>query len=329
MKIPPKDIDNFILNIPKQVKAILLYGPDSGLVKIRSSLLEKSRNMVGKFNYDQIKNNPAILLDSLNTISLFGENLSQEKIIFIECPGTGFTESCSSMLKEVSYNGLLVFCAGDLGTDSLLRKFFEGQDNIAAIPCYQDDSVAISKLIQQIFKSKQISIEHSAIQLLMSCIAIGDRLLVINEIEKICLFLGEKKQVIESDLNGYLESQGEVNFDRLCYKMSLKETKELEPLLAKLQNEGHNLVSITRMLIRHFYRLYQVKHLITQGKTEQQAMASLFPPVFFKQVNDFSRSLKLWSDKELMSLLREFTELELISKQNPATAELILRNIMI
>lgn len=329
MKVLPKDIENFILNIPAKVKAILLYGPDSGLVRTRISLITKSRTISDKLHYDQIKNNPSILLDSLNSLSLFGENLAKEKVAIIECTGTGISESYSTMLKNPNYKGLLLFCAGDLGTDSALRKFFENNENIAAIPCYLDDAVAIGKLIQQILKQNQKTIDPKANQLLMNCIAIGDRMLIINEIEKICLFLADKKHIVEEDLQGYLESQGEVSFDRLCYKMSLKEIKELEPLLIKLQNEGHNLVSITRVLNRHFYRLYQVKTLIIQGKEEQQAMNSLYPPVFFKQVNDFTRSIKLWSDVALLDILKKLTKLELMAKKNPITAELMLKNIMI
>ena len=143
------------------------------------------------------------------------------------------------------------------------------------------------------------------------------------------MLLGNKKSVVEEDLQGYLDSQGEITLDKLCYRISLKELKELEPLLIKLQNAGHNLVSITRMIIRHFYRLYQVKHLITKGKTEQQAMASLYPPVFFKQVNDFTRSLKLWSDEQLLDRLKSLTELELMAKKDLVTAGLILKNMIL
>lgn len=329
MKISPKDIDKFILNVPKSIKAILLYGPDNGLVRIRGDLLGKTRSIAKKFNYDQIKNNPIVLLDTLSSIDLFGEDSSKEKMVSIECNGTNFAESCSNMLKTKIYQGLLVFYAGDLGPDSALRKFFESNNNVAAVACYKDDAVSITKLIQQIFRNKQINIEHSAVQLLVNSITIGDRMLVINEIEKICLFLGDKKKVVEDDLQGYLDSQGEVTLDKLCYKMSLKETKEIEHLLIKLQNAGHNLVSIIRIITRHFYRLYQVKHLIKTGKTEQQAMASLFPPVFFKQVSDFSRSLNLWNDKQLLARLNSLTELELMAKKDISTAGLMLRNMIL
>lgn len=329
MKIPPKDIDKFILNVPKSIKAILLYGPDNGLVRIRGDVLAESRNLAGRFNYDQIKNNPIILLDTLNSQSLFGEDSSKEKILSIECNGASFTEGFSRILKTPEYQGLLVFYAGDLGTDSALRKFFEVNNSVAAVACYQDDIASVSKLIQQIFKEKQISIDYSVVQLLVNSIAIGNRMLVINEIEKICLFLGDKKSVVEEDLQGYLESQGEITLDKLCYKISLKEVKEIEYLLVKLQNTGHNLVSITRMIIRHFYRLYQVKHLIEEGKTEQQAMASLYPPVFFKQVNDFTRSLKLWDKKQLLDRLKSLTELELLAKKDQEVAKLMIKHIIL
>jgi DNA polymerase-3 subunit delta len=329
LKIPPKDIDKFILNVPKSTKAVLLYGPDNGLVRMRMDLLRKARNLIQKFNYDQIKNNPIILLDHLSSQSLFLKDSSKEKMISIECNGAGFTESCRDLLKGKTYQGLLVFYAGDLGTDSALRKFFESNNNVAAVACYRDDAVSITVLIQQIFKKKQINIERSAIQLLVNSITTGDRMLIINEIEKICLFLGDKKSVVEEDLQGYLDSQGEVTLDKLCYKISLKEQQDLESLLIKLQNSGYNLVSIIRVIIRHFYRLYQVKHLITQGKTDQQAMSSLFPPVFFKQVNDFNRSLRLWDDKQLLTRLNDLTELEMLAKKDILTAELMFKNIVL
>lgn len=329
MKIPPKDIEKFIQNIPKAIKAILLYGPNNGLVKNRLSFLEETRTISNKFSYDQIKNNPTILLDTLNSTSLFGEESSKEKMVSVECNGAGFVQSCSNFLKSTKYQGLLVFYAGDLGTDSALRKFFESDSSVAAVACYRDDAVSISSLIQRIFRSKQMNIDHSVIKLLVSSIAIGDRMLVVNEIEKICLFLGDKKNILEEDLQEYLDSQGEITLDRLCYKISLKEVKEIECLLVKLQNSGYSLVSIIRMIIRHFYRLYQVKHLITQGKIEQQAMASLYPPVFFKQVNDFTRSLKLWDNNQLLDLLKSLTELELIAKKNLSTADLMLRSIIL
>lgn len=328
MKIPPREIEKFINNIPVKTKAILLYGPDLGLINIRVLQITKSRNLVAKFNYDQIKNSPELLLDELNSNSLFSSN-KMEKVIIIECNGSIFSENLNKILKELNFEGLLLFQGTDLGTDSPLRKFFENNNNIAAVACYHDDEANIAVLVQQIFKKNNKVLTSAVLKILVNSITHGDRMLITNEIEKICLFLGDKKNIIEEDLEKYLESEGEVNFDKLCFKMSLKEVNNLETLLIKLQNEGHNLISISRMLSRHFYRLYQVKKIINTGQTEQQAMNSLFPPVFFKQTNNFTKSLKLWSEKELLEFLKQLNQFELMAKKDSATGELILKNMMV
>jgi DNA polymerase-3 subunit delta len=323
VKIAVKDVEQFLKNIPKNIRSILFYGPDSGLVKARVDNLEKAYNLASKFKYEQIKSNPSLFLDSLRSISLFGEDSSKEKIAIIECSGATIVEPVLSVIKEGNYKGLVVFYAGELGPDSSLRRCFENNPNIAAIACYVEDQVGVARIIQQQLKAEQMTCENGFVQFLSNYIAIGNHALVMNEIEKIFLFLSDKKHVVIDDLKGFLQAQGEVTFDKLCYQASLRQ--ECDQLLDKLQSEGHNLVSISRMLMRHFNRLYQVKLLIEQGKTEQAALDSLQPSVFFKQVNDFSKSLKLWTKKQLIEFLAQLNEIELLAKQNPSLANLMIR----
>lgn len=329
MKIAPKDIEQFIVNVPKNIKAILLYGPDHGLIKHRVSILEKTRSLAARFSYDQIKSNPSLMLDSLNSLSLFSENLAQEKILSIECSGSTIVEGVSSIIKATNYQGLIVFCAEELGPDSSLRRFFESNSNSAAVPCYVDDQASLIRVISQVFSKKQITCESGLINLLLNYIAIGDRDLVLNEIEKILLFLGDKKHIVASDLKEFLDLQGEVSFDKLCYQISLKQMTGTENIYNKLEHEGHNLVSIVRMVMRHFNRLYQVKHLIGQGKTEQQALDSLTPPLFFKQVNNFSHSLKLWTEVQLVDFLKRLNQVELAAKQTSIPADLMFKTLLL
>ncbi|MEK6733908.1 MAG: hypothetical protein AABY27_02240, partial [Pseudomonadota bacterium] len=295
MKIATKDIEQFINNIPKSIKAILIYGPDTGLIKARINIITKTRNIASIYKYDQIKNNPEILLDSLRSISLFGEDLSKQKTSIIECNSAVISEAISNSLKNDNFNGLLVFSASDLGPESSLRKFFDTNANTASIACYIEDQATIARIIQQQLKSNGISCEPGLVQTLIQYISIGDHALVVNELEKIFLFFGNKKHLEIQDLRNFLELQPEISFDKLCYQISLKKFENIEVILDRLQSEGHSLVSIIRMMLRHFNRLYQVKSLIEQGASEKQALDALSPPVFFKQMNDFTNSLKLWS----------------------------------
>ena len=328
MKILAKDIEAFIKKIPNNIRAILLYGPDSGLISIRKKIIETSFSSADSFRYDEIKNNSAIILDSFYSIKLFGEDLSREKLIIIESTSSSITEAMTKVITEGNYKGLLLFCAGDLGADSGLRKYFEKHQNAASVPCYIDDQVGIVKIIEQQFKLRNITYKPGLPQLLVHYIPFGNRESILNEIEKISLFMGEKKSISIDDFEIYLDAQGEVNFDKLCYQISLKQNKNIESLLIKLQNEGHNLISISRMVIRHFNRLYQVKSLINQGKSEKMALDSLVPNVFFKYQNDFSKSVNMWDENQLMCFLKKINEVELFSKQDPVVASLVFRKLI-
>lgn len=326
MKIAPKDIEQFINNIPKNFKAILLYGPDPGLVKVRSDIIKASYHKnIEKLQYEQIKHNPSLILDSLRSINLFGENASDPKLLLIESNTSTISENIVELIREINYSGLLLFCAGDLGPDSSLRKNFEKEQNFAAIPCYIDDKLSVINIIEKQFKQKSLSYDRDLPAFLVNYIAIGNHQLILNELEKIFLFLEGKKHIKISDLEIYLELQGEINFERLCYQISLKKSANTELLLNKLQNEGHNLVSLIRIIIKHFDRLYQAKHMMKQGLTEKSALDRLTPPIFFKQVSDFCQSLKLWKEEDIISFLKKLNAIELLSKQNIILADLSLR----
>ena len=329
MKIIPKDIDLFIKNIPEAINAILLYGVDSGLVNIRANSIINSYIMVGKFKYEQLKNNASSLLDCLHSIKLFDEDLSKKKLAIIECSGISIAEPILSIITNVKYKGLILFYAGELGTDSSLRKVFEKLPHLAAIPCYLDDQKSLVTIIQQVLKDYKITYESGVLQLLSNSLPCGNRVLIINELEKIVLFLGDKKNILVSDLENYLHKQGEISFDKLCYQLSLREVDEIEELLLKLLNQGHNLVQIIRMVIYHFNRLHQVKCLIEQGKSEQQSIASLYPPIFFKQVENFNKSLTLWKKEQLIKTLMDLTAIELSTKQNSTTALTIFKQMIL
>ncbi len=325
MKIAPKDIESFLTKIPQHIKAILFYGPDQGLVSYRAEQMQKSFNIAGRFKYEKVKNNPNLILDDLKSFSLFDDNQSKQKIAIIECSGNSLTEPLLGIVKKSDHAGMLIFCATDLGTDSSLRKCFEGGDKIAAIPCYVDDQSSIARIIQQQLKLKQCTCSADFIPTLINYISVGDHLLVLNEIDKILLFLEGKKHFTSNDLNNYLEIQEDTSFDKLNFQLSLRQKKDFDSLILRLENEGHNSVAIIRVIMRHFFRLYQTKSLIDQGISEQAAMDRLQPKVFFKQLNDFVKSLKLWQKEELFHFLDALNQLELNVKQKPHLANLLLK----
>src|ERR1700744_783910 len=79
MKIPPQQINAFIARPGPEYSGALIYGPDNGLISkyvhdLSLAIVPDGVNVfnISDFNYDAIKDNPAILADSLAAISFFG-----------------------------------------------------------------------------------------------------------------------------------------------------------------------------------------------------------------------------------------------------------------
>ena len=77
MKVQPRDIENFVKNPPKNICAVLIYGPDEGLARERLNKfttnvvpdLQDPFNIVD-INSSTLNENPALLSDEVLSISI-------------------------------------------------------------------------------------------------------------------------------------------------------------------------------------------------------------------------------------------------------------------
>ena len=79
MKIPFRDIEPFVKSPNPAIRAILVYGPDSGLMRERATIMAKTivPDLTDPFNVallspDILKDDPARLTDEANAISMMG-----------------------------------------------------------------------------------------------------------------------------------------------------------------------------------------------------------------------------------------------------------------
>lgn len=330
MKIQTKEIDKFINNIPEDIKSILIYGVDEGQVKEKVQQVCKSRTVAAIYKYEDVKSSPGMVVDSLTSLSLFGENHEKEKIVIIEFNGASITDPLLSLIKKASFRGKILLVAGELGTDSTLRKNCEANQSSAVIACYADDIVSIMSIINKALLENNITMDNEAKKLFANSVSLGNRNIIHNEIDKLLLYLGKEKKIELRHINQYFNSLGAISFESLCYDLSLLKLDNIEKKIYSLQLDGNNLVTIIRAVNNHFNRLYQVKKILEVNNNLSQAITSLSPPVFFKYVTDFSASINLWGAKQLLRVISLLGELELSVKKNPNDANLIfIHNILV
>jgi len=323
MKIQPRQVDSFIKSPSPEFHAILLYGPDEGLVRERVTTLGKTvvKDLQDPFNVVEltpeiINDDPARLTDEANALSMMGGRR------FIRIRGA--TDKLTRLLKGLvpqltGPENLIVIEAGELGTRSSLRLFFEKEKNTAAIACYVEDERDLSRFITERLRSEQFSISRDALNLMASNL-VGNRAITQNEIDKLILYMGTNKRQIEaSDVLACIGNNASMSLGDIALLAASGETAPMDQKIQQMFHEGMTPIAILRATQNHFRRLHLVKSHIGQGQTTESAIKKLRPPLYFKQKSAFHAQLKTWSLAKLNLALEQLnsTEAECKKTGNP------------
>jgi len=276
--------DNFIKDPGPAIKAYLVFGGDEGRVNETAHLLAK--NWRAKFgdggeiiHIDErsLASNPDSLAVELGSVAMFGGlQVVRAKI----CPRIK-----PAMIKELlalKPENLLILEAGNLPASSAFRKLFEKSKDAAAIACYADEARDIIRLIDDELVDKGISITPTGRKLLSSILG-GDRGVSRMELQKLALYAHDKPQIDVEDILACIGDSSQLAYDQIVSLTLSGAASEALVKLDRLLASGQNCAGLTIVLGRHLARLYKVRVIMDAGRSARDAVASLRPPVFFKQ----------------------------------------------
>ncbi len=324
MKLSWKEIEPFVKKPDAKARAILIYGPDDGLVKERSSMIGASvvSDLNDPFNVaalsaDILSDDPARLSDEANAMSMMGG----ARLIRVEDAGDKLTVLLKEYLENPSSENLVVLEAGELGPRSTLRALFEKSPNAAAVPCYVDDEKGVQNLIRQTLSEAGYTIQGDANAWLAQNIT-GDRLRVRGEIEKLIVYMGKESKTVQmADVMAACGEAGDQSLDDLLYAIGAGKTETALRAYNKLLGEGVAMITILRSMQGHFRKLHYIKSLMKDGAGTDEAMKKLQPPIFFKNVDPFKAQLRRWGEDKLLSILGRLSQVEAQSKQTGTPVE--------
>ena len=297
--------------------AVLLYGPNRGLVRDRakniSSFLTNGHTddpfLVATLDEAAIKADPGVLFTEAYSLALTGGN----KIVRVSGATDKLATELDAILSSDSRSNSLIIEAADLPPRSKLRTLFEKLTNAASIACYDDDSSNLRSLITEKFRSQNISFDNDAVDALLARLS-KDRLLNLSEIDKVCLFVGPGETVSENLIRLAIGESGGETIDDIVYLIFDGQKNLADHALAEGFVEGYSPVQIVRRLQSHLERLLRVRSLMDRGESIDRAMAKLRPPVFFKVKDRFRRQVTMWPIAQLQKCLDALIELEIECK---------------
>lgn len=324
MKLTWKQIEPFLKTPDPKARVILVYGPDNGLMRERAKKLalsvvedlEDPFNVV-TLNTDILIEDPARLSDEANAMSMMGG----ARLIRIENGGDKLSVCIKDYLDNASPENLVIIQAGELGPRSSLRQLCEKAKNAAALPCYVEDERDVSNLIREMLSGVGLRIDADA-QNWLSGNIVGDRARARGEIEKLITYMGpDEKTVKLEDVQASCGDAGTASLDDLVYSVAGSSPQKAMSAYKRLIGEGVAEVVILRSLQNHFRRLHYTNSLIKEGKTTDQAVKSLQPPIFFKVEPAFKAQLNKWKGKKLDIVLDKLSNLEAQTKTTGAPVQ--------
>ncbi|MCH8002427.1 MAG: DNA polymerase III subunit delta, partial [Proteobacteria bacterium] len=149
MKIPPRNAEAFVRSPDPSLRAVLVYGPDAGLVHERAEALVKAVAedpadpfRVSELGAREIVEDPARLGDEAAALSLSGGR----RAVRLRQANDDLAPHFKDFFATGRGEALVVVEAGDLPARSALRKIFEGAGAGAALACYRDDERSLPAL---------------------------------------------------------------------------------------------------------------------------------------------------------------------------------------
>ncbi|MSO73166.1 MAG: DNA polymerase III subunit delta [Rhodospirillaceae bacterium] len=319
--------DAFVARPDPKIRAVLIYGPDSGLVRERLNALTRAVAgstddpfRVTELPCTTLRDDPARLGDEVAAFSFSGGR----RVVRVRDADDSVGDVLGAYLESGTGDALVLVAADELPPRSKLRQAFEAADDAAALACYADSAQTIEGLVRDAIKKAGMQIAPDALAWLADHVG-GDRELTRRELEKLVLYVCAPGATIsEEDVLACIGDSAALNLDDLIYAVGDGDQATIQRVYGRLMAEGTSPISVLTSVARHFMRLHETRGRLADGKSMDQAAAALRPPVFYKYKGRFYAQAKKWTEALLARALDVVTEAELAAKSTDMPAEAII-----
>lgn len=310
-------LQRILKSLDPECRAVLVYGPDAGLVAERAVALadafageRKVAAEIVRLDERDLGEDPARLEVELRTIPMFAER----KVVRVAAGARLDVPSLKALL-EAPLAGVLIVEAGALRPDSALRKLFEGHATAAALPCYGDER-SVSELIDEELDKADLAIDSDTRAYLMTRLG-ADQALSRAEVAKLALFAAGNGRIGHEDIDAVVGDSSEIAVETFVYAVSGGEAKEAVCQLGRLAAAGTEPSAALSALGRHFTQLHRIAAAQAAGVTMEQAMRQLRPRPHFKREQAFIAHSRHLGAQRLLEALPLIQEAVKRSRLNP------------
>jgi DNA polymerase-3 subunit delta len=307
--VTARQADSFLKTFDSRFQAILVFGPDAGLVSERARaaarrLAEASTppGEVLRIADTDLESDPDRLVVELRTMAMFGGR----RVVRTTAGRRVTAQALTPLIEPGAMAGALVVEAGNLKTDDPLRALFEKSERAAAVACYVDDQRDLEAVVREALRAAKLDIAPEARQLLVSRLG-ADRALSRGEIEKLVLYARGKTRIEVDDVDAVVGDASELTLDKIVFAAASGDGGQALFECDRALSSGEDAQTVVSATQRHFQRLHRLRAATDAGRSFDDALWQLKPPVYFKQKTRLELQCRMWSKERLDEALSRIT----------------------
>jgi DNA polymerase-3 subunit delta len=302
-----------VLRDPQRFTGILLHGDDPGLIRERA--LAVARAVVSSLDDPflsavLLKEEHGRLLEEAQSLSLVGGR----RVVRVVDAGDTLATAADKLSGAAADSALVILEAGSLTARSKLRQMAEKATSWASIACYPETGAALANDIKRAASEAGTRLTDDALAFLTRELG-SDTGTRRSELEKLFLFAAGEPQIDLDVATQCCARVTEASVDLLLAAVMGGELLRAGHLLQQVVDEGATGPGLIVMLSGRVQRLLKVRLEMQAGRSAEDAVRSLMPPVFFRDVPRFVREAQMWSEEALVTLLADARGADLSCKR--------------
>jgi DNA polymerase-3 subunit delta len=328
--VKASQVDAFLARPNPAQPVVLIYGPDTGLVRERAEALIRASVddindpfSLARLEGDTLAAEPGRLVEEANTIPLFGG----KRAVWVKVGGRSSIASAIEMLLAAAPRECrVVIEGGELRKNAPLRALIEKAKNAAALPCYPDDAKDLPRLIDAEMRDAGLTIAPEARAALVPLLG-GDRLASRSELKKLALYAHGKERVELADVAAVVTDASDLALEALVDAVFAGKLSDVEFHFGKAQNAGTSAGAILFQAARHAAMLHKARLAIDDGQSIDAAVGGMWLP--FTRAPLAQAALNAWSSARLQAAMTQIADATLQSRLNGPLAETIAQRALL
>ncbi|PZU58241.1 MAG: DNA polymerase III subunit delta [Sphingobium sp.] len=308
------------------IRFYLLYGPDEAGSAALAKRLERAMGQNAEridLDIGTLRADPARLADEAAALSMFGD----KRWIRIMPATDEALAACEALLEAPQAGNPVVLIAGALKSSSKLVKL--ALDSKAAMACinYVPDGRDAEQIAVAIARDVGLRLPPELARRISEGCG-GDRAVMAQEIEKLCLYLDagpDRPMEVDAEaLNAISAGGGEDDMGALVNAVLGGDLKGMRRQLAAIEANATNMGSVLRPLQGRAVLLAQIRADFDRSGRLEAAMDSAGKAVFWKDKGAVQRQVSLWDAPSIARVIRRLGAAERASRSSRNAGDVLV-----